>query len=346
MSADDTTAVREGYRFDEARLFDWMSAHVEGFAGPLRVEQFKGGQSNPTYRIRTNERDYVLRRKPPGQLLKGAHAIEREARVITALDGAGFPVPRVHGLCEDASVIGSSFYLMDCVAGRIFWSAAFPDLPRDARAPMFDAMNDTLARLHRIDPAAIGLGDYGRGGNYAARQIERWSKQYREDDLAGRLADMDRLIEWLQRHIPEDDETSIVHGDFRVDNMIFHPSEPRVVAVLDWELSTLGSPLADFAYHLMMYRMPQDILGGLAGTDLAAHGLPDEAGYVRAYCERTGRSGIPELKFYIVLNLFRLAAILHGIRGRVARGTAASAHAQAMSAKLERVAALAWAQTQ
>jgi aminoglycoside phosphotransferase (APT) family kinase protein len=345
MSGGDTTEVREGYRFDEARLIEWMKAHVENFSGPVRVEQFKGGQSNPTYRIRTRERDYVLRRKPPGQLLKGAHAIEREARVMSALDGAGFPVPRVHGVCEDASVIGSSFYLMDCVDGRIFWSATFADLPRDERALMFDAMNDTLARLHRLDADAIGLGDYGRREHYVTRQIERWSRQYREDDLAGRVEAMDRLIEWLPQHEPRDEETCIVHGDFRVDNMIFHPAEARVIGVLDWELSTLGHPLADFAYHLMMYRLPEDILGGLGGTNLAALGLPGEADYVRAYCERTGRQGIPDLDFYIVLNLFRLGAILHGIRGRIARGTAASAQAQQMSARLERVAALAWTLT-
>ncbi|CAN0625298.1 Phosphotransferase family protein [Burkholderia multivorans] len=341
-----TMAVPERHRFDEARLAAWMAAHVDGFAGPMQVQQFKGGQSNPTYRLQTPARNYVLRRKPSGTLLKGAHAIEREARVMSALQTTGFPVPHVYGLCEDASVIGSSFYVMAMVEGRIFWDASFSGLPRESRAAMLDAMNDTLARLHRVDPVAVGLGDYGRTGHYIERQIARWSTQYLEDELAGRNPDMDRLVEWLPQHIPPGDETAIVHGDFRVDNMIFHPSEPRVVAVLDWELSTLGHPLADFAYHAMMFRMPPDILGGLADVDLKAHGLPDEAQYVDAYCRRTGRAGIPGLDFYVAFNLFRFAAILHGIRGRVARGTAASADARAMSSRFERVAALAWKQAQ
>jgi aminoglycoside phosphotransferase (APT) family kinase protein len=339
-----TTAVPQRHRFDEAGLAAWMAAHVDGFAGPTEVEQFKDGQSNPTYLLRTPSREYVLRHKPAGQLFRGAHAIEREARVVSALQTTGFPVPRVYGLCEDPAVIGSSFYVMERVAGRIFWDASFASLPLPSRAPMLDAMNDTLARLHRIDPASIGLADYGRTGHYIERQIARWSKQYLEDELAGRNADMDRLVDWLPAHIPAGDETSIVHGDFRVDNMIFHPTEARVIAVLDWELSTLGHPLADFAYHAMMFRMPPDILGGLAGVDLKASGLPDEAAYVSAYCRRTGRAEILGLDFYIAFNLFRFAAIVHGIRGRVARGTAASADAQAMSGRLERVAALAWEQ--
>ncbi|MFM0500215.1 phosphotransferase family protein [Paraburkholderia caffeinilytica] len=340
----DTMAVPERHRFDEAKLAAWMTEHIDGFAGPMLVEQFKGGQSNPTYRLQTPSRQYVLRRKPTGQLLKGAHAIEREARVVSALQATGFPVPRVYGLCEDPAVIGSSFYVMDRVEGRIFWDASFASLPVESRAPMLDAMNDTLARLHRVDPESIGLGDYGPTGHYVERQIARWSKQYLQEEFAGRNADMDRLVEWLPQHIPAGDETSIVHGDFRVDNMIFHPTEARVIAVLDWELSTLGHPLADFAYHAMMFRMPPDILGGLAGVDLKANGLPDEAEYVSVYCRRTGRAELPGLDFYIAFNLFRFAAILHGIRGRVARGTAASADAQTMSGKLERVAALAWQQ--
>jgi aminoglycoside phosphotransferase (APT) family kinase protein len=237
-----TTAVPQRHRFDEAGLAAWMAAHVDGFAGPTEVEQFKDGQSNPTYLLRTPSREYVLRRKPAGQLFRGAHAIEREARVVSALQTTGFPVPRVYGLCEDPAVIGSSFYVMERVAGRIFWDASFASLPLPSRAPMLDAMNDTLARLHRIDPASIGLADYGRTGHYIERQIARWSKQYLEDELAGRNADMDRLVDWLPAHIPAGDETSIVHGDFRVDNMIFHPTEARVIAVLDWELSTLRHP--------------------------------------------------------------------------------------------------------
>jgi len=338
--------VRPALRFDEARLTDWLDAHVDSFKGPVSVRQFKGGQSNPTYLLHTAGRDYVLRRKPTGALLKGAHAIEREARVMRALQTTGFPVPDVRVLCEDDTVIGSAFYIMDKVEGRIFWDASFTSVPRAERAAYLDAMNATIAALHQIDPLAAGLADYGRANGYVARQVARWSQQYEQDELAGRNEEMDRLVQWLPQHLPPDEETAIVHGDFRVDNMIFHPTEPRVLAVLDWELSTLGHPLADFAYHAMMYRMPADILGGLADIDPRAAGLPDESAYVQAYCRRTHRAGIADLDFYIAFNLFRFAGILHGIRGRLARGTAASAEASAMSAKLERVAALAWAQAQ
>jgi len=341
-----TVPVREQHRFDQAALEGWMAQNVEGYAGPLTIDQFKGGQSNPTYRLHTPGRGYVLRRKPPGQLLKGAHAVEREARVMEALGQVGFPVPRIHGLCTDDAVIGSWFFVMDLVEGRIFWDASFSDVVRDERAAYMDAMNATLARLHTIDPAAIGLGDYGKAGGYVARQVARWSGQYLGDELAGRHPAMDRLVDWLPRHLPAVDEVAITHGDFRADNMIFHPVEPRVLAVLDWELSTLGDPLADFAYHAMMFRMPPDILGGIAGRDLAAAGLPDEAAYVEAYCRRTGRDGIGNLDFYIAFNMFRFAAILHGIKGRAARGTASSADAHAMGERFARVADLAWAQAQ
>jgi aminoglycoside phosphotransferase (APT) family kinase protein len=329
---------------NEGKLAHWMSEHVPGFAGPLQLEKFAGGQSNPTYRVRTRDASYVLRRKPDGPLLKGAHAVEREARVISALARADFPVPKVHGLCEDTEVIGSAFYVMDLVEGRIFWNASFSRLPRETRAAHMDAMNETLAALHRIDPQSIGLGDFGRSGGYVARQVARWSRQYLEDEAAGRHPAMDRLVEWLPAHLPAGEETSLVHGDFRADNMIFHPSEPRVVAVLDWELSTLGDPLADFAYHAMMYRMPGDIQGGIAGLDPAAHGLPSEAEYVAAYGRRTKRDPVPLLDFYIAFNMFRFAAILHGIRGRAVRGTAASDKAHRMGALFARVADLAWEQ--
>ncbi|CAG9177393.1 phosphotransferase [Cupriavidus pampae] len=344
-SAGATVPVRAQHRLDEVALRNWMEQNVTGFAGPMQIDQFSGGQSNPTYRLRTPGRHYVLRRKPPGELLKGAHAVEREARVMAALGQTDFPVPVVHGLCTDDSVIGSWFFVMDMVDGRIFWDASFPEVPQAERAAYMDAMNATLAALHGIDYAAIGLGDYGRPGGYVVRQIERWSKQYLADELAGRHPAMDRLVDWLPAHLPASDATSITHGDFRVDNMIFHPTEPRVIAVLDWELSTLGDPLADFAYHAMMYRMPRDILGGVAGLDLGATGLPDEAAYVAAYCSRTGRAGIDDLDFYIAFNMFRFAAILHGIKGRAARGTAASADAQAMGERFARVAELAWEQT-
>jgi aminoglycoside phosphotransferase (APT) family kinase protein len=338
-----TTPVREGYRFDEAALDAWMQANVEGYAGPLTVEQFKGGQSNPTYKLVTPGRAYVLRRKPPGLIIKGAHAVEREARVLSALGLAGFPVAHVHGLCTDDRVIGSWFFVMDMVEGRIFWDATFPNVARDERSDYFNAMNAAIAQLHGIDPEAVGLGDYGRPGNYFERQIARWSKQYLEDVEAGRDAGMDRLVEWLPAHIPEGDETCIVHGDFRCDNMIFHPTEPRILAVLDWELSTLGHPLADFAYHALMFRMPPDIVAGLGGADLAALNIPDEASYLRDYCRRTGRETISErdYAFYIAFNLFRLAAIFHGIKGRAARGTAASAHARERAASFPRIVKLA-----
>jgi aminoglycoside phosphotransferase (APT) family kinase protein len=322
-----TTAVREGYAFDQTALEAWLSANVEGYAGPLRVEQFKGGQSNPTYKLVTPARNYVLRRKPPGDLLPGAHAVDREARVQAALCKAGFPVAMIHGLCTDETVIGTWFYVMDMVEGRIFWDNTFPQVSRGDRPAYFDAMNAAMAQLHSFDPEAIGLGDYGKPGNYFARQIGRWSRQYLEDDLAGRNPDMDALVDWLPGAIPPGDESSVVHGDMRCDNMIFHPTEPRVLAVLDWELSTLGHPLADFAYHTMMYRMPPSIVPGLAGADLDALNIPSEADYVAAYCARSGRDGIANYEFYIAFNLFRLAAIFHGIKGRVLRGTAASEQA-------------------
>jgi aminoglycoside phosphotransferase (APT) family kinase protein len=337
-------AVRADHRFDEAVLGRWMTTHVDGFAGPLTVEQFRGGQSNPTYKLTTPQRRYVLRRKPPGVLLKGAHAIDREARVLTGLAGVGFPVPHVHGLCTDETVIGSWFYVMEMIEGRIFWDATIPEVGHTERAALFDAMNATIASLHKIDYRMAGLGDYGRPGNYFERQIARWSVQYLEDVEAGRDPAMDRLVEWLPANIPANEDTSIVHGDFRIDNLIFHPREPRVVAVLDWELSTLGHPGADFAYHAMMYRMPPAIVAGLAGADIAALGIPSEGAYLAAYCHRMGREDMPGYDFYVAFNFFRLAAIFHGIRGRVIRGTASSAQAGERASMFPELAALAWEQ--
>ena len=341
-----TTQVREGFHFNEVRLAEWMKANVAGYHGPLTVEQFKGGQSNPTYKIATPSRCYVLRRKPPGLLLKGAHAVEREAKVLAALSAVGYPVARVYGLCLDDGVIGTWFYVMELVQGRIFWDATFPDVPCDDRPAYFHAMNETLARLHLVDYQSIGLGDFGRPGNYFARQIARWTKQYLEDVNAGRDPAMDRLIEWLPANVPTNDETRLVHGDFRCDNLIFHPSEPRVLAVLDWELSTLGSPLADFAYHGMMYQMPPGIVAGLAGSDLSLLNIPSEVAYIADYCRSTGRTSIPDYTFYLAFNFFRLAAILHGIRGRVARGTAVSADAQRRSQSFSTLANLGWSQAE
>lgn len=337
-----TGAVLAAHRFDEAALARWMAEYVEGFRGPLRVEQFRGGQSNPTYKVITPSRAYVLRRKPPGQLLKGAHAVEREVRVMCALERTGFPVARVYGQCTDDSVIGTWFYVMEMVEGRIFWDATLPEIPRARRQEYFNAMNATIAALHAVNHEAVGLGDYGKPGNYFARQIGRWSKQYLDDTQAGRDPAMDRLVEWLPTAIPQSDETSITHGDFRIDNVIFHSTEPRVLAVLDWELSTLGNPLADFAYHTMMYHMPPDIVAGLVGADLKALEIPSEEDYVAVYCRRTGRASIADYGFYLAFNFFRMAAIFHGIKGRVIRGTASSAQAAERAKAFPRLAEIAW----
>ena len=342
-----TRNVADHLRIDEAALSGWMEQNVAGFAGPIRVSQFKGGQSNPTYRVDTDTASYVLRRKPPGKLLPGAHAVDREYRVMAALGAQGFPVPRVHGLCEDEGVIGTAFFVMDMVEGRIIWEAPFPGLDRDARAAHFDAMNATMAQLHSFDPAAIGLGDYGRASGFVERQVKRWSNQYIADTDAGRLPAMDRLVDWLARHMPPDKgDSRIAHGDYRCDNMIFDASEPQVRAVLDWELSTLGDPEADFTYHCLMYRMPAGIFTGFDGLDLPALGIPSEDEYVAAYCRRTGREEIASFDYLIVFGMFRLAAIIHGIKGRLARGSASSAHAAESVKALEPLADLAWQQAQ
>ena len=345
-SQTGTTEVRERHRFDIAALERWLAEHVADFAGPLTVEQFKGGQSNPTYKLVTPLRAYVMRRKPPGQLLKGAHAVDREARVLRAVGAAGLPVARVYGLCTDESVIGTWFYVMEMVEGRIFWDATFPEVSRDARPAYFDAMNATIAQLHGIDFQAAGLADFGRPGGFFERQIALWTRQYLGDAEAGRDPHMDRLIEWLPTNMPSDDETCVAHGDFRADNMIFHPIEPRVIAVLDWELSTLGNPIADFAYHAMMYRMPPLIVPGLAGADLRSLNIPDEESYLAAYRRRTGRTDLPGYDFAIAFNFFRFAAIIHGIKGRLLRGTAANAEAEERARAFPVLAELAWRQAE
>ena len=341
-----TREVVERLRFDVAALERWMAEHVEGFAGPLTVSQFKGGQSNPTYRLDTPSGcAFVLRRKPPGKLLPGAHAVDREARVMGALGKQGFPVPRIHGLCEDESVIGTPFFVMDLVEGRIIWEATFPGLSPTDRAAHFDAMNATIAQLHSYDPATIGLGDYGRASGFVERQVARWSKQYEGDVEAGRVPAMDWLTGWLKGNLPPDSgDARVVHGDYRCDNMIFAADAPKVVAVLDWELSTLGDPAADFVYHLMMYRMPAGMFTGLNGLDLAELGIPSEEKYIAAYCRRTGRPSLPHVDYLMAFVLFRLAGICHGIRGRLARGSASSAHAEATAALTEPLAELAMAQ--
>jgi aminoglycoside phosphotransferase (APT) family kinase protein len=341
---DRLTAVRAGMALDAARLEFWLQAHVAGFEGPLTVRQFSGGQSNPTYLLQTPQRRYVLRRKPPGVLLPSAHAVDREYRVIDALSRTDVPVPKPLALCTDEQVIGTWFYVMEHVEGRIFWDPRLPEVPQAQRRPVYAAMIDVIARLHRLDRRALNLEDFGKPSQYMARQIARWGRQYREDESAGRVDDMDRLIDWLQAHAPVDDEAAIVHGDFRCDNLIFDPVEPRVLAILDWELATIGHPLADFAYFLMIHRLPSLAFPGLAGVDLPGHGLPTEDECVAMYCERTGRDEFPHRDFFVAFCIFRLAAILHGIRGRVLRGTAANPRAQEYARHVEAVAAVGWRQ--
>jgi len=337
-----TREVLEAHRFDPQRLEEYMLSHVEGFRGPLAVRQFRGGQSNPTYLLESPSGRYVLRRKPPGKLLKSAHAVEREFRVISALYAADFPVPRPYVLCEDDAVVGTAFFIMEFVAGRIFWELDLPDSNPEERRAIYDHANRTIADLHNFDFEMIGLGDFGKPGNYFARQISRWSKQYQASETAV-IPAMNELMDWLPGNIPEDDSASVVHGDFRLDNMVIHPTEPRVIAVLDWELSTIGHPVGDFTYHLMAWQMPQVGIGstGLQGKDLAALGIPTEEEYVEAYCARTGREGgIANRDFYAAYNFFRIAAILQGIAGRVRDGTAASVHAERAAKAVAPLAAL------
>ena len=343
-----TGSVRDAHRFDVERLEDYMSSHVESFRGPLKVSQFKGGQSNPTYLLQAESGKYVLRRKPPGKLLASAHAVDREYRIISALYGADFPVPRPYVLCEDEEIIGTMFFVMEYVEGRIFWELDLPNANRAGREALYDDINRTLSKLHSLDYTALGLDDFGKPGNYFARQIARWSGQYRASETRAVEA-MNKLMAWLPEHIPEDDSASIVHGDFRLDNMIVHPTEPRIVAVLDWELSTIGHPLADFTYHLMAWQMPEIGIGstGLLDKDLEALGIPGAEAYTARYCERTGRSGgIEHRDFYSAFNFFRLAAILQGIAGRVRDGTAASAHAAHAAGAVLPLAELGWQHAQ
>ena len=342
-----TRPVAEAHRFDVAALERYMREHVEGFSGPLAVEQIKGGQSNPTYRLNAGGTSYVMRRKPPGKLLPSAHAVDREYRVITALEGSDVPVPRTYCLCTDESVIGSMFFVMDCVEGRVLWDPQLPGMAPAERGAIFDEMNRVIAALHRVDYAAIGLGDYGKPGNYFARQIDRWSRQYKASETE-KIEAMDLLMEWLPSNIPAGDETSIVHGDYRIDNMIFHPTEPRVLAVLDWELSTLGHPMADFSYHLMGWRLSAAEFRGLRGCDLAALGIPAEKQYVDAYLRRTGAAtpSAKDLAFCMAYNMFRAAAIFQGVMARALAGNAASAQAMEVGKRTRPMADLGWKQVE
>ncbi len=333
--------IAPAHPIDPAALAIWLRANVDAGIGDLVVEQYQGGQSNPTYRLTSGDRRYVLRRKPPGKLLPSAHAVDREFHVMSALAGTGVPVARMHALCEDDAVIGTAFYVMEYIEGRILWDPTLPGMTPALRAAHYDELNRVIATLHELDPIAIGLADFGRTGNYIERQVARWSKQYQAAGAA-RIDAMDRLIEWLPSHIPEGDETRIVHGDYRIDNVIFHPTEPRILAVLDWELSTLGHPLSDFAYQVMAWRLGPQEFRGLKGADLAALGVPDESEYVAAYCRRTGRAGIANWEFYLIFNMFRIAAILHGVLSRALQGNAASDNAVEMGRRAAPVARVAW----
>ena len=323
------------------RLERWMRDHIDGFRGPLAAERFEGGQSNPTYKLVTTTGVYVLRRKPLGHLLPSAHAVDREYRVMRSLASTAVPIPRVHALCEDDAIIGSTFYVMEFLDGRIFWDQRLPGLSPAERQAMFDSMNAVIAVLHSVDHIAVGLDEFGRPGNYMARQVGRWSRQYQASETEPQPA-MDSLIEWLSRHLPPEGESRIVHGDYRMDNLIFHKTEPKVIGVLDWELSTIGDPLADFAYHAMSWRVTPELFRGLDGIDFLGLGIPREDEYVASYCQRTGRGPLAHWDFYIVYSLFRLAAIMQGIAKRAITGTAASREAVELGRLARPIGERAW----
>lgn len=337
-------AVRHDLRFDEGRLHQWLQAHVAGYHGPLTVQQFDGGQSNPTYLLHTPEAQYVLRRKPSGVLMKSAHAIDREFRILSALRAQDFPVPEPLAFCDDPGILGTVFYVMTFVPGRIFWDCTMPDLSGEERAAVFDSVNATLARLHTLQPAAIGLGDFGRAGNYFARQIARWSKQY-EASKDTHIPEMEKLIAWLPGAVPADDgRSAIIHGDYSFHNILIHPTQPRVVALVDWELSTLGHPLGDLLYHMMDWYRPAgvDLRGTLRGQDLQALGIPTFEQYIARYCERTGFTFDANLAFYRAFNLFRVAAILQGVARRSRGGNAAASNAPEVATRVRPLAVAAW----
>ncbi len=342
-----TMAVSARQQIDQTRLENYLNQHVKGFAGPLTIEQFKGGQSNPTFKLLTPTRNYVMRCKPGpvAKLLPSAHAIEREYRIMHALRDTDVPVPEMFCLCEDETVIGRAFFVMSMVEGRVIWDQSLPNQSNAERAAMWTEMNRVIAALHSVDFAQLGLADFGKPGNYFSRQISRWSKQYKASETE-HIESMERLIEWLPAHIPEGEEASIVHGDYRLDNLIFHPTEPTVLAVLDWELSTVGHPLADFSYHCMAWHISPGQFRGIAGLDHQALGLPTEQEYIAQYCQRTGRKTIEHWDFYMAYNLFRLAGILQGIMKRVVDGTAASEQALAAGQRARSLADLGWARAQ
>jgi aminoglycoside phosphotransferase (APT) family kinase protein len=344
-----TKPVAENMKVDLGALADYMRAHVDGFAGKtandIQIEQFKGGQSNPTFKLTAGDQRYVLRTKPApaAKLLKSAHAIEREFRVMDALSKAGFPAARQYALCDDESVIGRAFYIMEFIEGRVLWEQSLPGMSPDERGAIYDEMNRVISLLHTLDYQAIGLGDYGKPGNYFARQIDRWSTQYKAAETE-HIPAMESLIEWLPQHIPEGELTSIVHGDFRMDNMIFHPTEPKILAVLDWELSTLGHPLADFSYHCMSWHITPGLFRGIGGMDLKALGIPSEDDYIASYSARTGITvRKADFRFYLAYNMFRMAGILQGIMKRYQDGTAASEQALRNGQAARPMAEMGWA---
>jgi aminoglycoside phosphotransferase (APT) family kinase protein len=330
-------------QLDTKILGDYLAEHIPGFTGPLTAEKFAGGQSNPTFKLSAGGQNYVLRRKPPGELLKSAHAVDREFRVISALKNTAVPVPRTYVLCEDDAVIGSMFYVMEYKEGRILWDPVLPEArDNEERGAIYDAMNQTMAALHNVDVDAVGLTDFGRPGNYFERQLGRWSKQYRASETE-RIDSMETLMDWLTINMPADDGTlTLVHGDYRLDNMMFHPTESRVIALLDWELCTLGHPLADLANQCMAWMLPREgRIKGLAGIDRQSLGIPTDEEYIARYCERTGRDGIENWNFYLVFSLFRLAAILQGIVKRAQIGTASSTDAHSSSDSVRQLSDLA-----
>ena len=332
---------------NEQALHEYLHVHLPEASGPLSIEPLSGGQSNPTFRLRVGEQNYVLRKQPQGVLLPSAHAVDREYRVITALRHTDVPVPRTYCFCGDRRVIGTPFFVMEYMDGRLFWNPALPELKRTERTALWDDINAVIAKLHKVDYVALGLQDYGKPGNYCERQVGRWSKQYRASET-GRIESMDRLMEWLPQNIPVGDDSSIVHGDFRLDNLVIHHTEPRVIAVLDWELSTLGHPLADLSYHMMAWRLTHEQFRGMAGEDFAALGIASEHEYVRAYCRRTGREDIDPVdwEFYVAFSLFRLAAILQGIAKRAIDGTSANPEAAQTGARARTIADAAWRQVE
>ncbi len=337
-----TASVKAEFAFDAQRLADYLTRHLSGFKGPIEVRQFKGGQSNPTYSLHSPSRNYVLRRKPPGKLLPSAHAIDREYRVLSALQPRKFPVPKPLLYCEDDSIIGTAFYVMEEVAGRVFWEPHMPNASSAERSGVYDSMNATLAKLHSFGPAALGLSDYGKPENYVGRQVARWSKQY-EASKTSEIPEMESLIRWLPEHLPPQQPARVVHGDYRLDNLIVESNATNIAAVIDWELSTLGDPLADFTYHLMAWEMPEaGGFGSLLGRDLKSLGLPDRDSYVADYAKRTGLDPRPHLPLYMAYNFFRIAAIVQGIAGRVRDGTAVSETAATRAATVQPLAQAGW----